>query len=414
MRVLFITNYFPPDDVGGAEIAAYNTCYGLRQQEVDASVLAINARLPIAEDRHYDIWGVPVHKISRQRYRFYNALAQVFDFRVYQDVLAELRRIRPDVVHVHNVSGATLAPFVACKRLGVPVVLTLHDHWLLCPNNMLYRRDGTLCDPAAHSGACGRCFRRYDYWAGLPGRRRLFARLVDSVRLFISPSQKLVDLHVAAGYDRSRFRVVRYGIGHSLVQEPSNPLLRETVRQHGLYHTLLFAGAVVETKGIQTIIDALPSLLRYVDRCRLVVAGSGDERFLAALKRFDPTQVRLLGRMPFREMRALYATADLTLAPSVWYDNSPMVILESLLVGTPVLGSAIGGIPELIQEGQTGYVIAPGDAPALIESVVRHFGLSAPERRAMRRRCACYVQDQATLEQHTAQTRQLYGEALRL
>jgi glycosyltransferase involved in cell wall biosynthesis len=116
--------------------------------------------------------------------------------------------------------------------------------------------------------------------------------------------------------------------------------------------------------------------------------------------------------MPFRQMRALYATADLTLVPSVWYDNSPMVIYESLLVGTPVLGSAIGGIPELIQDGQTGYVISPSDVQAMIEAVVRHFALSAPERRAMRRRCGRYAQNHMTLELHTEQTRQVYDEAL--
>jgi glycosyltransferase involved in cell wall biosynthesis len=411
MRVLSITNYFPPNDVGGAEIAAYNTCYGLRQHGVAASVLTINARMSESEDRHYEIWGVPVHKISHRRRRFYSALTQAFDFRVYRDVLAELRRVRPNVVHVHNVSGTTLAPFWACERADVPVVLTLHDHWLLCPNNMLYRGDGALCDPV-NSSRCGRCFRRYDYWAGLPGRRKAFARSVDKVRLFVSPSQKLIDLHVEAGYDRSRFRMVRNGIGDSLVQAPSNPRLREMVRQRGLYPTLLFAGAVVETKGMQTVIDALPSLARYVEGVRLIIAGSGDERFMAALRRFNPGRVRLLGRMPFREMRALYASVDLTLVPSTWYDNSPMVILESLLVGTPVLGSNIGGIPELIQDGRTGYLIPPGDPGAMIEAVLRHFSLAPPERRAMRRRCANYAQAHVTLERHTEQIRRVYDEAL--
>jgi len=66
-----------------------------------------------------------------------------------------------------------------------------------------------------------------------------------------------------------------------------------------------------------------------------------------------PSPVRMLGKVPFYEMGTLYSAADLTLVPSVWYDNSPTVIYESLLGGTPVLGSAIGGIPELIREGET-------------------------------------------------------------
>jgi glycosyltransferase involved in cell wall biosynthesis len=175
---------------------------------------------------------------------------------------------------------------------------------------------------------------------------------------------------------------------------------------------LLFAGAVVETKGIQTLIEALPLLMRYVDRFRLLVAGWGDPRILAMLRRFDPTVVNLLGRVPFEEMRALYAVADLTLVPSVWYDNSPMVIYESLLAGTPIVGSGIGGIPELVQHGQTGYLFPAGDARALTEWVIQHFSLSAPERRAMRRRCASYVRSELSMDRHLDRLLEVYAEGL--
>jgi glycosyltransferase involved in cell wall biosynthesis len=189
--------------------------------------------------------------------------------------------------------------------------------------------------------------------------------------------------------------------------------LREYYRERGRFHTLLFAGAVVETKGILTLIEALPLLIRYVDRLRLLVAGWGSPRILSALRRFNPTVVKLLGRVPFEEMPALYAAADLTVVPSVWYDNSPMVIYESLLAGTPVLGSDIGGIPELIQSGRTGYLFPPGDALALTERVIHHFALSAPERRAMRRQCASYVQSDLSMDQHIDRLQEVYDEVLR-
>jgi glycosyltransferase involved in cell wall biosynthesis len=175
---------------------------------------------------------------------------------------------------------------------------------------------------------------------------------------------------------------------------------------------LLFAGAVVETKGIQTLIEALPLLVRYVERFRLLVAGWGNPRILASLRRWDPILVSVLGRVPFEEMRALYAVADLTLVPSVWYDNSPMVIYESLMAGTPIVGSEIGGIPELILPGQTGYLFPPGDARALTERVIQHFALSAPERRAMRRRCASYVRSELSMDGHLDRLRAIYDEVL--
>lgn len=410
--MLYIANYFPPNEVGGAEIAAYNDAHGLIRRGVEVSVLVANARMPKDLDLHYDVQGVPVHQVAYHRRKRSSAFLQLFDWRIYRSVLAELRRVRPDLVHVHNVSGTTMAPFVACRRLHVPVVLTLHDHWLLCPNNMLYRADGSLCNPAEKGRGCSRCFRRYDFWADVPERRRVFAWLARDVRSFLSPSQKLVDLHVAAGYDRARFRVAPYGIAPGLFLPPSDPRVREIVQSCGLYRTLLFAGAVVETKGIQVLIEALPELSRQIDRFRLVVAGAGEEKFMAELRQLDPSMVHLLGRLPFQEMRALYATADLTVVPSTWYDNAPLVILESLLAGTPVLGAAIGGIPELIQDGVTGYLSRSGDAQALTDKTIQHFARPAHERRAMRRQCALYARSHVILDRHLDQLQQIYDDVL--
>ena len=412
MRLLLVTNYFPPHYTGGAEVVVYNECHGLREQGVDASVLMINARMKEQQDHHREYKGVPIHEITYRPHRLKSGLLQAFDPRIYRAMLAELRRVQPDLVHVHNVSGTTLAPFLACHRLGLPVVLTLHDHWLLCPNNMLYRRDGSLCDVSTRSRTCNQCFRRYDFWANIPGRRWLFARLVDSVRLFVSPSQKLVELHVAASYDRSRFRVVPNGIKPALFQLPADPAVRAITREAGQRRTLLFAGAIAENKGILTLVAAAPLLARYVPGVRLVVAGTGDPSLIEALRGVDPDVIELLGQVPFQEMRALYATADLTVVPSLWYENSPMCIYESLLAGTPVLGSEVGGIPELIELGQTGYTFGRGDPVALTERVIQHFARSARERRAMRRQCVEHSRSHMTLERHLEGMQQVYDEVL--
>ncbi len=211
MRVLFIANTFPPGYAGGAEIANYHTCRGLSGQGIDCSILVLNNRISESVDEWYELDGVPVHRVTHMLPRC--AATDVFDWRFYRIVRSELRRLRPDVVHIHNVSGATLAPHLACQSLGVPVVNTLHDLWLLCPNNMLYRADRSFCDLRRQRLDCRGCFRRYDFWGNVPYRRRLFVALTSSVRVFISPSQALIDRHLEAGYAAERFRLVRLGLG---------------------------------------------------------------------------------------------------------------------------------------------------------------------------------------------------------
>lgn len=411
MRVLAISNFFPPRNVGGAELSAFNTCLGLLERGLDVSALMVNARLPQRTDVQHNVRGVSVHERLFPPLPFGGQFVQVFDPRVYRAVAADIRRLQPDVVHVHNVSGATLAPFVACHHMGVPVVLTLHDHWLLCPNNTLYMGNGGLCDPAVMPRGCGRCFRRYEFWGNIPRRRSVFKRLVGNVQCFISPSQGTVDRHVAAGYDRRRFRVIPSGIHPAAFQPPTDSIVREYMRQSSFVPTLLFAGALAENKGIGTIVEAVPLMSKYV-KFQFLIAGSGEPSCVKALRSLDPRVVKLLGRVPFQEMRHLYASADLTVVPSICYDNSPMVIYESLLSGTPVLGADIGGIPELVLDGETGYIFAPGDAGALAEKVILHFSRSALFRRRMRQRCIKYARDRLTMDHHIDATLEVYAEAL--
>jgi glycosyltransferase involved in cell wall biosynthesis len=410
MRVLFVTNTFPPGYTGGAEVANYHTCQGLLRQGVDCSVLSINTRLPGAVNKWYEIDNILVHHVNFDTF-WRHAWRDVFDWRVYRVVQAELRRLKPDLVHIYNVSGASLAPYVACRVMGVPVVNTLHDLWLLCPNNMLYRNDGSFCDPRQNSGGCRDCYRRYDFWGDIPRRRAVFARLTSNVNAFISPSQALIDRHVEAGYVPDRFRLVRLGFKEHIPEEPRHPGVRWVVATAPQHRTVVFAGGGVEIKGARVLLQAIPIILRNVERLRVVVAGAGDDQLLAQFDQYVP-DVRVLGRVPFKEMRHLFAVADLTIIPSVSHENSPVVIYENFHVGTPVVGSAFGGIPELIRDGETGYLFPVGDATALAERVTHHFARPAHERRRMRQSCVREVRTRLTLEKHIEGTLQVYQEVL--
>jgi glycosyltransferase involved in cell wall biosynthesis len=410
LRILFVVNLFPPAYTGGAEIINHQTCRQLRQEGVECSIFAVNNRGPDPVDETYEYAGVPVrHRVFSTRGR--RAWRDVFDWRVYRAVSSQLRRQRPHLVHIHNVSGATLAPYLACRTEGVPVVNTLHDFWLLCPNNMLYRRDGSFCDPGQNPGGCKACFRRYDFWGNIPYRRSVFARLTSNVRFFISPSQALIDLHVQAGYERGRFRLVRHGLGPNTASQPLHPRVRAVISSRSRFRTLVFAGGGIEIKGAEVLLEALPTILRHVEGVRLIVAGAGEKQILSRFREQGPA-VQVLGQVPPNEIGHLFAAADLVLVPSTCAESFSLVTLESLQVGTPVVGSALGGIPELIDEGQTGYLFPAGDPTALAERVILHFARPSVAQRSMRRRCRPAVQSKVSLEKHVQGVLQVYQEAL--
>lgn len=410
MRVLVLANTFPPDYTGGAEVVNYHACRGLIRRGIDCSLLVVNNRMASSVNNWYELDRIPVHRVHLQT-RWRSAWNDVFDWRVYRIIRAELRRLKPDLVHIHNVSGATLAPYIACRTAGVPVVNTLHDLWLLCPNNMLYKSDGSFCDPLHSPYGCHKCFRRYDFWGNVPYRRAVFAALTANVRLFISPGQAVIDRHIEAGYARQRFRLLRLGFEESMPQEPQHPDVRAISAAVSRDPIISFAGGGVEIKGPSVLIRALPALLKNVEHLKIIIVGRGEPKYLNQFRQYAPS-VQVLGSVAFNDMRSLFAASDLTLVPSTCHENSPVVIYESFSVGTPVVGSAFGGTQELIREGETGYRFPVGDAAALAEKVIHHFDRPAHERRAMRRHCVAQVRQHLTLNNHLDGLEQIYQEVL--
>jgi glycosyltransferase involved in cell wall biosynthesis len=275
---------------------------------------------------------------------------------------------------------------------------------------MLYRRDGSFCDPRESPHGCRDCFRRYDFWADIPYRRRVFAALTSNVKTFISPSQALIDRHVEAGYAAERFRMIAYGFREPEPQD-SHFSLAGVLPTGSHCRTIVFAGGGHENKGASVLLQALPTLFRRVDRLRVIVAGAGEKRILAEFRQYSPG-VQVLGAVPFADMRALFALADLTIVASVWPENSPVVIYESFQAGTPVVGSQFGGIPELIRSGETGYLF-PVSAPlALAEAIALHFSRPSLERRRMRQRCVEEVRTRFALDNHIRELKTVYQEVL--
>jgi len=409
MRALFVLNTFPPFYTGGAEVSAYHTAQGLMREDVECSALVLNNRQTAAANAWFTLDGLPVRRVHAAAHPR-SAWGDVFDSRLYRAALGELRRVKPDVVHIHNISGATFAPYLACRAAGVPVVGTLHDYWLLCANNCLYRQDETLCDSTGGSRACRHCFRGYDHWGDVPFRRALFKLLSANARRFISPSQALIDIHVGAGYRRDRFDLVPYGLDEE-IQAPTHPDVRAIIASASEFNTVVFAGGGMRFKGVAVLLDALPAMLREVPRLRVVVVGGGEPAFLAKLRAFAPA-VRVLNYVPFGEMRMLFGSAQLAVSPSIWHDNSPVVIYECQQMGTPTVGANAGGIPELVRENETGYLFELGDAEGLAKKVIGHFARPPDARRRMRLKCAAAAREKRSLSQHVTAIKAIYNVAM--
>jgi glycosyltransferase involved in cell wall biosynthesis len=209
---------------------------------------------------------------------------------------------------------------------------------------------------------------------------------VNNVTAFVAPSQNLIEQHVRAGYERSRFHLIPHGMPR-LEPRLYSHQMRSVIKDSGRNPTLLYAGGPVLIKGVETVLAAAPALTGQLKGFRLLVSGGSMGTYAKRFLALGPS-VQMLGSIPFREMPALYTAADLTAMPSTVQESFGLVAAESLVAGTPVVGSQLGGIPEIVDDEDTGYLVPPNDPEAFAERVLEHFSRPANWRRRMRLLCA--------------------------
>jgi glycosyltransferase involved in cell wall biosynthesis len=316
-----------------------------------------------------------------------------------------IAEFRPDVVHLHNIYHQ-LSPSVlaAARAAGVPCLLTMHDYKLACPSYQLLDA-GMPCTACVTGGPLQAARRRCK--GGSRGASTLLAveswlhrtlRAYDPVGVFVAPSRFLADVMRAAGVFPDRIRVVNHFVDPEVVAVKREP-----------GGGVVFAGRLSPEKGVDTLIEAAARLPEGVP---VEVAGDGPAR--SALeelaRRRAPGRIRFHGRLDKARLHALIRAAAVAVVPSRWHENQPMAVLEAFACGVPVVGTDLGGLPELITEGVDGAVVPPDDPAALAGALADL--LTDPQRalafgRAGRRK----IERDFTPAVHLARLRELYALA---
>ena len=271
---------------------------------------------------------------------------------------------RPDLVHIHGfIHEMSTSILPALKKAGLPVVQTLHDYKIVCPNTTFISNEA-VCERCLghryYNIARHRCKRDSRVASILAGAEMYFHELFrlyePNIDLFISPSAFLAD------------KVREHGIKTPIVTIPNfiDPAHFQPTYEPERY--FLYAGRLARPKGILTLLEATR---RLGPATELRIAGAGELE--PELRQFVAdhglTNVHFLGHLDPAELRRAMQRALAIVQPSEWYENYSMTVIESLACATPVIGAAIGGIPEQIRDGVNGLLFAPGDAGQLAEKM---------------------------------------------
>ena len=284
------------------------------------------------------------------------ALAAIYSTRSRARVEEKIAATEPDLVHVHNFFPQ-LSPSVyyACRKSKLPVVQTLHNFRLICPNALLFR-EGRPCEDCtgrlfAWPGVIHGCYR--DSRVGTA----VLASMLTTHRLLGTWTNR-VDAYIALS-EFARTKLITGGVPANRLFVKPNCLIPDPGARNKSADFALFVGRLSPEKGVRTLLSAWARL----PGRRLKIVGEGPLR--NAVESAGNRNIELLGRRSSEAVLELIGAAAFLIMPSECYENFPRVIVEAFAKGVPVLGSRLGACEELIEDRRTGLLFRPGDAEDL-------------------------------------------------
>jgi glycosyltransferase involved in cell wall biosynthesis len=332
-----------------------------------------------------------------------NSSKIIFSFEARRNIADLATRVNPGVAHAHNVyHHISPAIFGSLKSLGVPTVLTLHDLKIACPAYKMLTHDG-VCERckggAIWNVARHRCVKESLSLSMMIMVETFVHRLLGCysrhVDRFVVPSRFYIEKLVEWGWPRERFRYVPNFVDVEQL-EPRGPP----------GEAFLFFGRLGPEKGLATFVNALA-----LAGAKGWIVGIGpEEGRLRTLVARTGAHVEFLG---YRTGEALFDAirrARAIVLPSEWYENAPMSVMESYALKRPVLGAAIGGIPELIRVGETGAMFPSGDAEALATRFREFIRMPGDEIQAMGEAGRRWMEEDFTSTRYRDRLLELYRE----
>jgi glycosyltransferase involved in cell wall biosynthesis len=389
MKVVLAVHHFPPSYTGGAEWETYRIASALQQLGHELRVICVE-RIDTGPTAGV-AWEDGIYGGIRVRRLVFNLAAMPDPLRGEYDntwIGDHLRTVfdefRPDIFHLmggYLISGRAIR---VANDLGIATVVSLMDFWFLCRRITLLRSDGQLSTLPVTSQACARCLgeeRRRFRWLGqiapaladvywrtqtaairhFDARAEFLLESLNRADVIISRSQFLRSAFVGAGIDDEQIVLSRQGrdfpnLTPELLAKTPSPNLR-----------IGYLGQIASHKGVHILLAAA----RRLAGAPLTVRVYGDpepfKAYAAGLRRLiaDDGRLELVGPCRPDDLGLVLRNIDVLVVPSLWYENSPNVILEAFAHGTPVIASNHGGMSELVQAGVNGLLFAPGDAVSL-------------------------------------------------
>ncbi|MBI4707243.1 MAG: glycosyltransferase family 4 protein [Candidatus Omnitrophica bacterium] len=287
-----------------------------------------------------------------------------------------LDRYPVDIAHLHDICYH-ISPSILheLKKRAIPVVMTLHDFKMVCTSYYMFA-EGKICE-ACRQGSYYMAIKKRCVKDSLAKSAIAFLEMYlhhgilgiyDSVDVFITPSLFLKEKLEGAGFNKNIVQLYNF-----LDINEQDDIAGESCSDN-MKNAISYIGRLSQEKGLITLLDAAKSLLDRGSKVRINIIGDGPlmEKLQEKVKAEQINNVNFAGYLKRKDVYREIRNSLAVVLPSEWYENNPMSVIEAFALGRPVIGSRIGGIPELVRDHERGLLFQPGDANEL-SSVIEYF-----------------------------------------
>jgi glycosyltransferase involved in cell wall biosynthesis len=369
MRILMVQTFYYPRGGDSTYMLALSRLLEEKGHEVVPFAMKHPLNLPTPYDRFFvseiDFPALLGERSPVAAWRV--AARSIVSGEARRKIASLVDEIRPDVAHFHNIHAHLTVSIVSpLRRRRIPIVWTLHDYRLVCPNSTLLR-GGEICERCIPDrpyevvrGRCKKGSLGASVVAMLTTLYDRLERIPSRIDRFIAPSCFLRGKLVEAGFDPARIECVANFID----------LERYAGRPEKDY--FCYIGRLSYEKGVDVLIRAAAKL----PAGRLLVVGDGPEAdaLKALALELGAGRIEFAGRRSGDEVGRILAESQFAVLPSRWYENLPYAVMEAFASSRAVVASRIGGIPEMVEDGVSGLLVPPGDEDALGAALARMLG----------------------------------------
>ena len=363
LKILVVIHGFPPYYMAGSEVYAFNKCIELSKRHE----IIVFTRIEDEFQKSYFLSesienGIRIIRVNKPG-RDYTFRSKYQDFKIAQIFRGYIEKLQPDLVHINHLSHLTTLIIDIVDEYHIPLVFTLHDYWMMCIRGQLIKDDYSLCT-GPNIEKCMTCNLKYftlEEQAKHEVQRwlKMLSNVNQKVNLFIAPSRFLRNMYIIYGIPENKIRYMDYGFNKGLVNGVQK-FLSKKVR-------FGFLGRIIPVKGISLLIDAFNELDH--SKAELNIYGKLPSSSMYLKKRRINTAIHFKGGYNYINISKALSNIDVLVVPSLWYENSPLVIHEAFIAKIPVITSNLGGMAELVTHEKNGLLFKPRDVEDLKDKI---------------------------------------------